>query len=100
MTLLTFADSAAQIVGQKLENRTRPIFGGKKTVAGSLSFFVVSILCGLVCYAALSFPLNGMALLQILVIAAVATLVEMVSIHGWDNVTVPLVVLGLLILMV
>jgi phytol kinase len=94
LALLIFAisDPLAGIVGAKWIKSTIVYEG--KTIAGSLAFlFSALFICLLVFHSVYGNPLMALSLM----IALTATVVELVSIRGTDNFTVPLVVAGLVI---
>jgi phytol kinase len=90
MLVLTLADTAAAVVGRAPRAHLLPVGMGKKTVEGSLAFFLVSCECLLVGLA-LTAALQPVELVVRAVgIAAVLTAVELVSPAGSDNLFVPL----------
>lgn len=90
-------DAIAEPVGTRFgKHKYRvPAGGGVKavrSVEGSSAVFVASTLALIGCFAlSPQFALSGGALLAILLIAAVSTVVEAVSPHGWDNATLQVV---------
>lgn len=93
LMLLGLADGAAAIVGTRLKTKAYKIFDQKKTVGGSLAFFVVSTIVMLV--VVWSVPNNVEAnqiLLVVLGVSILATIVENFSPYGSDNLTVPMAV--------
>jgi dolichol kinase len=100
--LLTFSDTIAEWSGKKWGKYGPAFFGGKKTLIGSLFFFVSAVLLilGVMIYTdnwTITFTLND--LYPVLIIASVATVAELVSMNGWDNLTVPLSVLAVIWIM-
>lgn len=96
--LLTFSDTIAELTGKKWGKYGPAFFGGKKTLIGSLFFFVSAVLLilGVMIYTndwTITFTLNDV--LPVLLIASVATVAELVSMNGWDNLTVPISVLAM-----
>lgn len=94
--VMGYADGLAGLVGRKIESKEYKVKNTKKTVAGSLTmlfvtFIVVSI------YMMMSnvvfWPIKS------IIISLIVTVVEAISIKGTDNLTVPLVTCGLLLLM-
>ena len=78
----------------KLSNRSS-IFWRKENVGGKPDFFFVSAAAIMLLYFAGG--MNGMGIGQaggLLLIALAASIVELVSMNGWDNLTVPLVVMA------
>jgi phytol kinase len=97
--LLTFSDTFAELGGKKWGKYGPAFFGGRKTAIGSACFFVSALLIKLgysSIQIVMDFGVNQQGLNGILIIAFLATVVELVSMNGWDNLTVPLVVLGVL----
>ncbi len=90
---LSFADGLAAIIGVKYGKRTRyEIFGYPKSLAGTLTFFVVSV-----CLTSIYFRVTHTHDWTLFaVVPCVATLVENFAVFGTDNLFVPLVVAGLL----
>jgi len=86
LLVLGFADTAACLVG-RLDPK-RIVHG--KSVAGSVSFFLVAFLCILLVRA--DWTGRGMAsvVLVALALAALLAVVELASFWGFDNLTVPL----------
>lgn len=92
---MSLADGLAAIIGSRYGNARRyTVFGASKTAVGTATFFVVSLII-LGRYAALS----GLSLPLILPVALVATILENLSINGLDNLIVPLVVAGFLLVL-
>jgi phytol kinase len=90
LLILTFADSAAALVGQAPCRRRFRRLVPQKSLEGSLAFFVVAALSGI-------FPLllipacpPGVAVLVALMLSLLLTSVEALSPYGLDNFTVPL----------
>lgn len=100
--ILTIADPVAAIIGKRLNYKPITIYGQTKTIGGSLAFFLAAILISLVflelerAYAYEVQFLKGNYLYLIL-IALVATVAEFFSTKGWDNITIPLSVVGMLL---
>ena len=102
---MSFGDGLAAVAGRRFGRRRIAIAGGGKTVAGSAAMFVASFLsCAFVLVAAppggagaagggggaLAAPEVVAALGVAAVLAVVATLLELLSSDGLDNLTVPL----------
>jgi phytol kinase len=87
---LTFADTAAAMVGKRFGRRRYPAPGGYKSLEGSSAFFVVACVCSLVPLA-VGIPSASLeALFIALTLAFLMTLVEAVSFGGLDNLLIPL----------
>lgn len=93
--VLTISDPLAAIVGKRLDYKPLNVFGHKKTVGGSLAFLCSAILIlSVVNY--FFYTLNG---LEIIVMAIAATIAELSSTKGLDNLTVPGIIVILLSLL-
>lgn len=97
VSLLAVSDTAAEIGGQRWGYRGRSFFKGQKTLAGTICFFLTATL---VCFAWIFFRHEdsiALVFLLSLSLAFIAALTELVTLHGWDNLSVPAVVLLLLL---
>jgi phytol kinase len=100
VSLLAISDTAAEIGGNRWGHLSKQFFGGLKTLAGSVCFFISSLLIitGLLYFC---YHLSAIDVLKIgLLISLLTTVAELVTLHGWDNLTVPAVAILLLILLV
>lgn len=91
---LVYGDGFAALVGGKWGNIRYHVFGGEKTLMGSLAMFAVTAVLSVfvwVFYTSLGFTLPALNLWLILGISAVATACEALSYGGVDNLTVPAV---------
>lgn len=92
-----YGDGFAAVVGKKVKSKEYHIGKGKKTLAGSLTMFGISLVIFGVLFFLLGTPIwYGKAIL----LAAIMTVIEAVSIKGTDNLTVPLIaacIFGLMI---
>lgn len=90
IAILTLADAGGALLGVKMGKSHFSTFGSKKTIEGSLTFFLIGCLCSLALLAAftdLSFP---SILLISCTLGGLATLVEGFSSHGSDNLLLPI----------
>jgi dolichol kinase len=96
VSLLAIADTSAEVGGNLWGHKTKNFFNGQKTFAGSLCFLLTSFA---VCFIWLNvvslFPLSE-AIKISLAISIPATIIEMVTLHGWDNLSVPAVAVAIL----
>lgn len=98
VSLLAFCDTAAEMGGQRWGATTKQFFGGQKTMAGTLSFGVTAIAVSVGwLYAGYHLPAANVLLLTVL-ITFFCSVAELVTLHGWDNLTVPAVAVLLLLL--
>jgi len=86
--VMAYGDGFASLIGRRYGKHSFAIFKGKKSIEGSLTMFVLSILTIAAYLTIVSYSLNWYV---ILLIAAVATVVEAISPHGLDNIFVPLI---------
>ncbi|MDP4262255.1 MAG: hypothetical protein Q8941_06960 [Bacteroidota bacterium] len=98
VSLLTISDTAAETGGNKWGHLSKQFFNGQKTLAGSLSFFFTAIIViSAWLYYGYHWPVADMAITG-LIIAIAATITELVTLHGWDNLSIPAVVVGILLI--
>jgi len=81
--IMGISDAIGGLVGEKFGKHPLSIFGNKKTVEGSLAFFVVSLVL-----TAIFVPLISYKLIFVTVIL---TLVELCFVYGLDNLVLPIV---------
>lgn len=83
--VLGAADPAAALVGKRLQSIGWPVIGGHKTLAGSLTFGMVTVAIGLL----MGIGVGDISLSAALGAAAVLTMIEGTVGYGLDNVPVP-----------
>jgi phytol kinase len=92
ISLLTISDTAAEMAGNRWGHKGRSFFNGQKTLVGALAFFITAIpvsFCWLYCNHRFDIP---HALIYSILIAGIAAATELVTLNGWDNLSVPVVV--------
>ena len=98
VSLLAISDTAAEIGGNLWGHRTAKFFKEQKTLAGTLSFLATALI---VCFCWLNtvngFTLNDVILFT-LIISVCTAVTETVTLHGWDNLSVPAITVLLLLL--
>ena len=99
ISLLTVSDTIAELGGKKWGNNSRMVMYRQKTVAGSISFAVSALVISIGWGVIFKFPAQQIIIISITT-TVIATIAEMVSIKGWDNITVPLVTLVLLLALI
>lgn len=103
LLLLTLADPAAAYFGKRLKSRTFTIHGSIKTLGGSLAFFLVSVIVLLIYFnwQGDNFTQRDWphSFIQIILLSIAASSAEFFSVHGWDNLTIPLAVLVALLIL-
>ena len=91
VAILTYADAAGALVGQRWGRRRYLAVESTKSLEGSLAVFAVTWLCSAMVFVALGGANVDWALLAGVVMALFAALVEAVSWKGLDNLSLPLV---------
>ena len=89
---LVYGDGFAALIGSKFGRTKYTVWGGEKSLEGSLTMFVVVSVVSVfvwMFYVSLGYPLPEFNLWAILGISAVATICEALSYGGIDNITVP-----------
>ena len=86
--VMGYGDGLAAVIGQAIKSKEFIIAGNKKSLAGSLAMFCVTLMIfvGFLVYSNAEY----IAIKSVLV-AILMTIVEAVSIKGTDNLTVPLI---------
>lgn len=95
--VLAFADPAAALAGKKYRWKPYVILGHTKTISGSLAFILVAFLisfCLLIMQQKTDVPI---AFITALAVAMVSVFAEAFSHNGWDNFTIPMSALLILI---
>ncbi|WP_320663591.1 dolichol kinase [Prochlorococcus sp. MIT 1223] len=95
--IMALGDGLAGLIGKGLKSPTWLIFGQNKSTAGTLTMGIVS---GLVLSIMVYLTGEFFDPLKLLIITAIAVLLEQISFRGIDNLTVPLGVSSLWVLMI
>lgn len=86
--VMGYGDGFAAVVGQAYGKRKFKVFNSVKSIEGSLTMFLVSLtISALILY----FTSSPSIFIYALIISSAATAAEMVSINGFDNLTVPFI---------
>ena len=96
--VLTFADSAAALVGVRYGRTRYAIAYSNKSVEGSVAFFVVAFLCAQIPILLLGDGSPAAALAAAGALACVTTVTEALCFDGLDNLLVPLAAFAGLVL--
>jgi len=96
ISFLTISDAIAQWAGKKWEASSMKLMNGQKTLAGSTAFAISSLLITIGWGMIFKLSMEQIILLSVTA-SLIATVIELVSVKGWDNLTVPLVTLGYLL---
>ncbi len=97
IAVMGYGDGLAAVIGQSVKSPEYRIKNNKKTVAGSATMFFVTLL---IVAGFLQYSMADYVAIKSILIAALMTIVEAVSIKGTDNITVPLLTSLIAFLMV
>ena len=89
---MVYGDGFAALIGQKFGKIKYKVFGGEKSLEGSLTMFVITTVMSVfvwMVFMTIGYPMPQFNLWAILGISAVATACEALSYGGIDNLTVP-----------
>ena len=87
--IMGYGDGLAAVVGQSIKSKSFNIFGSTKSIAGSTTMFIVSLIISVLIFAFIGVDyLIGKSIL----IAFIATILEAISVKGLDNITVPIII--------
>ena len=86
--VMAFGDGFASVMGKLIGGKEYKIGNTTKTIAGSITMFIITFAIILIYLFAVQ---SNLAVLKALLIAIIATGVEAISIKGTDNITVPLI---------
>lgn len=95
--VMGYGDGFAAVAGKGIKSKEFNIFGSTKSVAGSLTMLIISII---IISGALAYFSVNYWFIKSIVLAIIATVLEAVSPKGTDNLTVPFAVTLLTYLMV
>ena len=89
---MVYGDGFAALIGQKFGKVKYTVFGGTKSLEGSLTMFVITTVMSVfvwMVFASIGCTMPEFNIVNIIMISAVATLCEAFSYGGIDNLTVP-----------
>lgn len=89
LAVLTLSDAAAALTGTHYGTRFFPVEAGQKSVEGSITFFMVTLIVAMICLLLLSDVPRANVVLVALIVAGFATLIEADSWRGFDNFFLP-----------
>ena len=87
--IMGYGDGLAAVIGQKVKSKSFNILGSTKSVAGSATMLIVSLIISILIF---SFIGIEYLILKAFLIAIIATILEAISVKGLDNITVPLII--------
>ena len=91
--IMVLADGLAGVVGSEFSQRKYTVLGQTKSFLGSATFFVVSLIIGLVLM--IIFDIPASSLIPLVAIVSLLTLEEAVLHYGLDNLLIPVSAAGL-----
>lgn len=97
IAVMGYGDGLAAVIGQSVKSPEYKIKDSTKTVAGSCTMFFVTLL---IIAGFLQYSMADYVAIKSILIAALMTIVEAISIKGTDNITVPLLTSLMAFLMV
>jgi len=97
IAVMGYGDGLAAVIGQSIKSPEYKIGDSKKTIAGSCTMFLVTLLiiAGFMQYSGTEY-----VAIKSILLASIMTIIEAVSIKGTDNITVPLLTSLMVFLMV
>ena len=87
--IMGYGDGLAAVIGQKVKSKSFNILGSTKSIAGSATMLIVSLIISILIF---SFIGIEYLILKAFLIAIIATILEAISVKGLDNITVPLII--------
>lgn len=93
--VMAYGDGLAAVIGKLVKSKKIKIKDTQKSVAGSLTMFVITFI---IISAYFIYMANPIGVLYAAIISIIITVVEMISIKGLDNITVPILTFLLLYL--
>ena len=85
--VMGYGDGFAAIAGKSIKSKEFTILGGKKSLAGCSTMFIISLI---IISCALAYFNIQFWYVKSIIIALVATIFEAISVKGTDNLTVPI----------
>ena len=85
--VMGYGDGFAAIAGKSIKSKEFTILGGKKSLAGCSTMFIISLI---IISCALAYFNIQFWYIKSIIIALVATIFEAISVKGTDNLTVPI----------
>ena len=85
---MAYGDGFSAIFGRRFKSKQFKIFGSTKSIIGSTTMFVITLIIHLIYFGVIG---TELFVLKAIVIALAATVMEVVSIKGTDNIIVPII---------
>ena len=87
IAVMGYGDGLAAVIGKSIKSPKYEIRGNTKTLAGSAAMFIVTLI---IMAGFLTYNMSAYVIIKSILVAALMTIIEAVSIKGTDNITVPL----------
>lgn len=87
VAVMGYGDGLAAVIGQSIKSKEYRIKGNKKTIAGSITMFCITLM---IMAGFLKYSNASLIAIKSILVAVLVTFIEAVSIKGTDNLTVPL----------
>lgn len=85
--VMAYGDGLAAVIGKSIKSKKYNIGKTQKSIAGSLTMFIVSIIA---VSTYLTYIGSGLWIIKATIISVVITIIEAISVKGMDNITVPM----------
>lgn len=86
--VMGYGDGLAAVIGKNVKSRAYKIKGNQKTLAGSATMFVVTLI---IIFMFLKYIETEYVLIKAIIVSIIMTIIEAISIKGTDNITVPII---------
>jgi dolichol kinase len=88
---MSYGDGFASLIGSKYGKKKYDVYGDKKSYIGSISMFIFSIILFIVALIFYDLAINLEVFFILITISLVATIAEMITPRGLDNLSVPFI---------
>ena len=99
VSLLTISDAAAETAGKHWGYLSTQFFKGQKTLIGTIAFLLTAIIVCIGWMYYFNIPLQKIIVMTI-ILSLSASIVELLTLRGWDNLTVPVITVFILWLLI
>ena len=88
---MSYGDGFASVLGSKFGNKIFNIFKDEKSIIGSLSMFVFTLIPIIFAMVFYTIPVTTITISYLIAVSMVATVIEAITPKGLDNLSVPLI---------
>ena len=88
---MSYGDGFASVLGSKFGNKRFNIFKDEKSIIGSLSMFVFTLIPIIFAMVFYTIPVTTITISYLIAVSMVATVIEAITPKGLDNLSVPLI---------